>query len=163
MEQQELKELLTLFSESNLTEFNLKEGSFELYLNKNNMSRGQDASTTQTTLTHPVQVAEKAAPVSLPLIKEEGPAMVNKKEPVVSGTEIVSPLVGVVYLKPAPDQANFKSIGDRVTKGEVVCIVEAMKVMNEITSDVSGEIVAIAVENEDVVEYNQPLFHVKEG
>lgn len=163
MEQKDLKELLSLFSESTLTEFNLKEGSFELYLNKNNVSRGQAAQTAQAIHQEAAQAQVPHAPqVSLPIVQEA----VVEKAPVASvaaGTEIVSPLVGVVYLKPAPDKPNFKSVGDRVTKGEVVCIVEAMKVMNEITSDVTGEIVAVVVENEDVVEFNQPLFRVKEG
>lgn len=164
MEQQELKDLLTLFSESNLTEFNLKEGSFELYLNKNNVSRGQAISNAPQATNEIVKpsVAE-VNQVSIPVTKEARPKEAIQSTEVVAGTEIVSPLVGVVYLKPAPDQPNFKSIGDHVTKGEVVCIVEAMKVMNEITSDVTGEIVAVVVENEDVVEYNQPLFRVKEG
>ena len=69
----------------------------------------------------------------------------------------------MTYLKPSPDKPNFKQVGDRVQKGDVVCIVEAMKVMNEITSDISGEIVEVLVENEQVVEFNQPLFRVKEG
>ena len=76
---------------------------------------------------------------------------------------IQSPLVGVAYLKPSPDKAPFKQVGDKVKKGEVVCIIEAMKVMNEITSDVDGEIVEINVSNEEMVEYNQVLFTVKEG
>lgn len=163
MEQQELKDLLTLFSESNLTEFNLKEGSFELYLNKNNVSRGQTVSVVpQPTIEASTPSVIEEPKASLPVAQEKASEVVPAAS-VVAGTEIVSPLVGVVYLKPAPDQPNFKSVGDRVTKGEVVCIVEAMKVMNEITSDVTGEIVAVVVENEDVVEYNQPLFHVKEG
>jgi acetyl-CoA carboxylase biotin carboxyl carrier protein len=71
--------------------------------------------------------------------------------------------VGVVYLKPSPEQSQFKQIGDSVKKGDVLCIVEAMKVMNEIVSDVDGELVEILVENEQIVEYDQPLFRVKEG
>ena len=82
---------------------------------------------------------------------------------VVEGVTIDSPLVGVAYLTPSPDKPAFKSVGDKVAKGEVVCIVEAMKVMNEITSDVAGEIVEVLVDNEQVVEFNQPLFRVKEG
>ena len=70
--------------------------------------------------------------------------------------------MGVVYLKPSPEQSQFKQIGDSVKK-DVLCIVEAMKVMNEIVSDVDGELVEILVENEQIVEYDQPLFRVKEG
>ena len=162
MEQQELKELLTLFSDSNLTEFNLKEGSFELYLNKNTVSRGQGVQVApQAVIESAVQPVIEAPKASVSAIE----STVTPKAPavVMEGTDIVSPLVGVAYLKPAPDKANFKAVGDQVKKGEVVCIVEAMKVMNEITSDVTGEIVAVLIDNEAVVEYNQPLFRVKEG
>lgn len=158
MDLNEIKDLLTLFDQSTLTEFNLKDGSFELYLNKNSMSRAQ---TTQVeTVAQPQPVA--AAPVAQTV--QPAPVVETaEQKPVVAGTEIVSPLVGVAYLKPSPDKPTFKQVGDHVAKGDVVCIVEAMKVMNEITSDVSGEIVEVLVENEQVVEFNQPLFIVKEG
>ena len=81
----------------------------------------------------------------------------------MAGTEIVSPLVGVVYLKPSPEQSQFKTNRRFCPKRDVLCIVEAMKVMNEIVSDVDGELVEILVENEQIVEYDQPLFRVKEG
>ncbi len=164
MEQKEVIELLTKFDQSTLTEFHLKDGGFELYLNKNTVSKSQvshnnlanqpvmvEAPAVQTTATSSVT----ATPVAQP---EQALA-----PSVVEGKEIVSPLVGVAYLKPAPDKPNFKKVGDHVAKGEVVCIVEAMKVMNEIVSDVTGEIVAVLVENEAIVEFNQPLFRVKEG
>ncbi|MDU3373449.1 MAG: biotin/lipoyl-containing protein, partial [Enterococcus casseliflavus] len=91
------------------------------------------------------------------------PDTVETAKPVLEGKEVVSPLVGVVYLKPSPDKDNFKQIGDHVKKGDILCIVEAMKVMNEIVSDVDGELVEVLVESEQIVEYNQPLFRVKEG
>lgn len=162
MEQKELVELLNLVGQSNLMEFHLKDGNFELYLNKNTISRNQGG--TVAPVTQPVvESAPIAAQASAP--QPVVPAANVEAAPavVVEGTNIVSPLVGVVYLQAAPDKPNFKKVGDKVTKGEVVCIVEAMKVMNEITSDVTGEIVAVLVENEQVVEFNQPLFRVKEG
>lgn len=75
--------------------------------------------------------------------------------------EVKSPIVGIVYLQPSPDKPAFKKVGDKVTKGEVICIIEAMKLMNEVTSDVDGEIAAILIDNEEVVEYGQPLFIVQ--
>lgn len=161
MELNELKDLLSLFDQSTLTEFNLKDGNFELYLNKNSVSRTQNTvPVVQSASVQQPQVTEAAVqPASVPV--QATPAQPVPE--VIAGTEIVSPLVGVVYLKPSPDKPNFKQVGDRVQKGDVVCIVEAMKVMNEITSDISGEIVEVLVENEQVVEFNQPLFRVKEG
>ncbi len=76
--------------------------------------------------------------------------------------EITSPIVGIVYLQPAPDKENFVKVGDTVKTGDVVCIVEAMKLMNEITATVDGKS-EVLVNNEDVVEFGQPLFRVAKG
>lgn len=75
--------------------------------------------------------------------------------------KIVAPMVGTFYAKPAPDKPPYVQVGDKVKKGQIVCIIEAMKLMNEIESDVDGEIVECLVENEQMVEYGQPLFLVK--
>ncbi|MGX7195357.1 acetyl-CoA carboxylase biotin carboxyl carrier protein [Enterococcus olivae] len=158
MQLSELKDLLSIFNQSTLTEFNLKDGTFELYLNKNTTSRPVASAPAAGVAPVVQQTVTESAPQAAPIVAQEVAPV-----PVVEGTEIVSPLVGVTYLKPSPDKPNFKEVGDRVEKGEVVCIVEAMKVMNEITSDLSGEIVEVLVENEQVVEFNQPLFLVKEG
>ena len=166
MEQKELIELLHLVGKSNIMEFHLKDGGFELYFNKNTLSRSQLTSSAPAAQM-PVASSvgnEAAATVQTPVqVATEAPVAVEKA-PVeeVAGKNIVSPLVGVAYLQPSPDKPNFKKVGDKVTKGEVVCIIEAMKVMNEITSDVTGEIVAVLIENEQVIEFNQPLFRVKE-
>ena len=74
--------------------------------------------------------------------------------------EIVSPIVGTFYRAPAPDSAPFVEVGTHVVKGQVLCIVEAMKIMNQIESDTTGTIAAILVENAQPVAYGQPLFHV---
>ena len=74
--------------------------------------------------------------------------------------EIVSPIVGTFYRAPAPDASPFVDVGARVTKGQVLCIVEAMKIMNQIESDVGGTVAAILVENAQPVAYGQPLFHI---
>ena len=75
-----------------------------------------------------------------------------------NGLSIKSPMVGVFYSAPAPDQPAFVSVGDKVKKGQIICIIEAMKIMNEITADKSGTISEILVDNGDVVEFDQPLF-----
>lgn len=80
--------------------------------------------------------------------------------PAVSGKAIKSPMVGVFYAAPSPDRPPFVNVGDTVQKGDVVCIVEAMKIMNEITAAESGTITEILVENGEVVEYDQPLFKI---
>ena len=75
-----------------------------------------------------------------------------------SGSQIKSPMVGVFYSAPAPDKPAFVSVGDKVEKGQVICIIEAMKIMNEVTADKSGTVCEILVDNGDVVEFDQPLF-----
>lgn len=74
--------------------------------------------------------------------------------------EIISPMVGTFYRAPAPDAAPFVEVGSIVTKGQVLCIIEAMKIMNQIESDASGRVVAILVENGQPIEFGQPLFHI---
>lgn len=76
-------------------------------------------------------------------------------------TTIESPLMGTFYASPGPDKDVFVKVGDIVNVGDTLCIVEAMKMMNEITSDIYGEIVEILVKNEELVEYNQPIFKIK--
>lgn len=155
MEINEVKELLSQFNDSNLTEFDLREGSFELYMNKNQTSR-QAATAVQpeqSVEAAPAAPTTSAAPVSE---SEKAPVVAAKGE----GQVITSPIVGIVYLKPSPEQDVYKSVGDTVKQGETVCIIEAMKLLNEITSDFDGTITEILVENEDVVEYGQPLFRI---
>ena len=83
-------------------------------------------------------------------------AEVQEKE----GTYVRSPAVGVFYAAPSPDSKPFVAVGDTVQRGDTLCIIEAMKLMNEITSDIDGEIVEICVGNGQVVEYDQPLFRI---
>ncbi|MDZ5578964.1 acetyl-CoA carboxylase biotin carboxyl carrier protein [Enterococcus cecorum] len=154
----EIKELFLLFNDSNVREFDLKQVDFSLYLSKNEQNRVALNSS-------PIQ-QESVGATELPS-SQSTTSSVQELESTNKSTEdvvtIQSPLVGVAYLKPSPDKAPFKQVGDKVKKGDIVCIIEAMKVMNEITSDVDGEIVEINVSNEEMVEYNQVLFTVKEG
>ncbi len=106
--------------------------------------------------------------VKLNIECEEGTARIVEAEPVVvaspikaEGKTIKSPLVGTFYAAPAEDAKPFVAVGDEVKKGQVLAIVEAMKLMNEIESDFDGKIVEILVENGDNVEYGQPLFRIQ--
>ena len=111
-------------------------------------------------------VIEAGAPISVPVVKpqeEKGIVAVenkeNKKEE--NYKVIKSPMVGTFYASSAPDKDPYVKVGDKISKGQVVCIVEAMKLMNEIESEFDGEVVEICVNNEDVVEYGTPLFEIK--
>jgi acetyl-CoA carboxylase biotin carboxyl carrier protein len=96
------------------------------------------------------------APSNAPAAAQAAPAAA----PTTSGKAIKSPMVGVFYAAPSPDRPPFVNVGDTVKKGDVVCIIEAMKIMNEITATESGTITEVLVENGDVVEYDQPLFTI---
>lgn len=96
------------------------------------------------------------APSNAPATAQAAPAAA----PAASGKAIKSPMVGVFYAAPSPDRPPFVNVGDTVKKGDVVCIIEAMKIMNEITATESGTITEVLVENGDVVEYDQPLFTI---
>ncbi|MGG5358155.1 MULTISPECIES: acetyl-CoA carboxylase biotin carboxyl carrier protein [unclassified Enterococcus] len=154
----EIKDLVSQFDQSTLTEFDLREGQFELYMNKNNTSRGNAPAAAPAAVQETVSAPAETAPAAQ---APEAAAAAQTSAPAFDGVEIVSPIVGVVYLQPSPEKPAFKKVGDPVAKGEVICIIEAMKLMNEITSDVDGEIAEILVENEEVVEFGQPLFRIQ--
>ena len=106
-------------------------------------------------------VIERAAQVVQPAVPEqmhttEPIAEVKEKE----GVYVKSPAVGVFYTAPSPDSKPFVAVGDTVHKGDTLCIIEAMKLMNEINSEMDGEIAEICVGNGQVVEYDQPLFRI---
>lgn len=107
-------------------------------------------------------VIEASAPMTVPVVK---PQEQNALTPVEKKEEdykiIKSPMVGTFYASSAPDKAPYVKVGDKIHKGQVVCIVEAMKLMNEIESEFDGEVVEICVNNEDVVEYGSPLIKLK--
>lgn len=110
-------------------------------------------------------VIEASAPMTVPTVQEKKENSLVKVENKNDSQEnlkvIKSPMVGTFYASSSPEKEPFVKVGDKVHKGQVVCIVEAMKLMNEIESEYDGEIVEICVNNEDVVEYGKPLFKLK--
>ena len=118
----------------------------------------------EVVITAPGNIIEASAPMTPPTVKKpEEKALVNSEKNLEGeNVKIVkSPMVGTFYASSSPDKAPFVSVGEKVHKGQVLCIVEAMKLMNEIESEFDGEIVEICVKNEDVVEYGTPLFKIK--
>ena len=108
------------------------------------------------------------APAAAPALQAPAPAALPAvaaaaSPAVADGIEINSPMVGTFYIKPAPDAASFVEVGSTVSVGQTVCIIEAMKVMNEIKAEIEGEILEILVQNGEPVEYGQPLFLVGSG
>lgn len=143
MEFNQLKELIREVSKSKLTKFQLSDEKINISIEKKEelvVAERQEA----------VKRAEEFLPSES---EEEGEAL--------SLNTVSAPLVGTFYNAPSPESEPFVRVGDRVSKGQVLGIVEAMKLMNEITSDYDGLVEKIFVENEDVVEYGQPLFAIK--
>lgn len=105
-------------------------------------------------------VAKEDIQKKIEAISEPMTIIPEEKIEVKEGNLIVSPMVGTFYKSSNPDKPAFVSVGDKVKKGDIVCIIEAMKIMNEIISKFDGEIAEILVENEDMVEYGQPLFRI---
>jgi acetyl-CoA carboxylase biotin carboxyl carrier protein len=148
MNLKEIREILELLKGSDVSEFELGRGDTVLKLR-----RGAPPA-----VYSPPALAPAPAPSASP--GPAGPAAEPKAAPKPAHKEIVSPIVGTFYRAPAPDAAPFVEVGARVVKGQVLCIVEAMKIMNQIESDTTGTIAAILVENAQPVAYGQPLFHV---
>ncbi len=103
---------------------------------------------------------KKPAPLDRAAVAE--PAGPTSPPATGTGTPVLAPLVGIAYLRPAPEEPVFKQVGDHVTAGEVVCVIESMKMMNEVKSPVSGVVSEILIANESLVEYHQDLLLITE-
>lgn len=153
-----LKRLLKIFDESTLSELSIEEEGVQLKL-----ARQISGGTVQTVMHAPmVQPMQHFAPApAVQAAPAQADATPAEKAPAGKAThKVLSPIVGTFYRAPAPDADSFVKVGDRVSVGQTLCIVEAMKLMNEIESDIAGTVVKILVENQNPVEYNQPLFEI---
>jgi len=146
----EIKELIEIFDESNLTKLSLKDKEFKIELDKNiSVSAAPVVATPSTPAAQPTPVA--ATPTTTAPVESSDD----------NADYIKSPMVGTFYQAPAPDAAPYVKVGDKVKAGQTVCIVEAMKIMNEIQAEFDCEILEILVEDGQAVEFDTPLFKVK--
>jgi len=151
LELKDIKELIALFRKNDLSEFSLEQESFKISL-----KRGSDAPLIFSQPTHTLAHAPQAHLPSPAAGQGAAPA------PVADGShDILSPMVGTFYTAASPDSPTFVSVGQHVTPDTVICIIEAMKVMNEIKAETSGTIVEIIAENGKPVQYGQPLFRLR--
>jgi len=149
MNLKEIREILELLKGTDVTELEVVRGEYVL-----KVRRGPAGEMRPVAAVQPLPLSPAALPA-------EAPASDPPKEPPKTAhKEIVSPIVGTFYRAPAPDAAPFVEVGSRVSKGQILCIVEAMKIMNQIESDATGVVVAILAENAQPVAYGQPLFHI---
>ncbi len=152
MNLKEIKEMIQLMNENNLAEFELENEGLKVRLKKS--GSGVIEQTIVQEVSRPVQSAHRAETVAA---KEEAKAQAATS----ARTTIKSPMVGTFYAAPAPDAQPYVQLGSTVDNGQVICIIEAMKLMNEIKAEVRGKIVEILVHNGDPVEFGQALFLVE--
>jgi acetyl-CoA carboxylase biotin carboxyl carrier protein len=153
MNKKEIEELIRFVSKSGVNEVSLETGDIKITIKTGNANRPVEQIV--TTVAAPVmQMAAPAPVVAAPAAPAPAPA---------AGANYItvkSPMIGTFYRTPNPEKPNFVNIGDEIKPGNVLCIIEAMKLFNEIESEVSGRIVKVLVDNSSPVEYDQPLFLV---
>ena len=145
MEYDQIKKIINDMSQSSLSSLNIEfPDGVKINLTKDTSGNANNIAPVQTVVT--TQKAEEKT---------------NQNEKEISANIVKSPMVGTFYLKPSPDKEDFVKVGDTVKKGQVLCIIEAMKLMNEIESEYDGEIIEICSQNEEMVDYGKPLFKIK--
>ena len=159
MDLKDIKQIVELMDEHDLSFFHLEKEDFNLKLKK-----GVDADAIRAAM--PMMAAPvAAAPVAAAPVAGVAPAAAGAPAaaaaPAIDGEEITSPMVGTYYEKPSPDASNFVAVGATVSEGQTLCIIEAMKVMNEIKAEKGGTITAILVEDASPVMFGDVLFTIK--
>jgi len=154
VELKDIKQIVELMNEHELSYFHLEQGECNLKLKK-----GLDADAIASILS---SVPQAAAPVAVaPQVAAAPAATAPAAAPQASaavGETIDSPMVGTFYRKPSPDNPNFVEVGDKIEEGQTICIIEAMKVMNEIKAEKSGVVASIAVDDASAVQFGDTLF-----
>ncbi len=145
----QLRELLAIVNQTDIAELSLKSSDFELTIRKCEQARTSTSGVTASAALDSSTAANFASATESPQ-----PAL-NKR-----WVEIISPMVGTFYRSPGPDESAFVEEGDVIRKGQTVCIIEAMKLMNELEAEVNGEVKEILVQNGEPIEYGQPLMRV---
>jgi acetyl-CoA carboxylase biotin carboxyl carrier protein len=165
MNQKELKELIEFLIEKDISEFELERGDVKVRIKRGTPEAHGPAATfvavPPVAAAHVVPAASPQAPARAPAASAESAVPVTAAEEEAGQHIIRSPIVGTFYESPSPGAPPFTKVGDTVSVGQVLCIIEAMKLMNEIESDFAGEVARKFVGNGQPVEYGQPLFAVR--
>lgn len=169
MDFKEITELVKMVSKSNLIELKIKQGDFEISMRteKHGLSKGEEPAkplvTTQPAPPAAAPVVQVPVPVERPAeaVAEQAPKVPEEVQAGPDYLEIRSPMVGTFYRSSSPDKPPYVKVGDQIQQGSVVCIIEAMKLFNEIESEITGKIAKVMVEDATPVEYDQVLFLVE--
>jgi acetyl-CoA carboxylase biotin carboxyl carrier protein len=158
MDFKQIQELIKIINKSNIGELSIEENDFKITIK-------QKEEKTQTIVSAPPAAVYAAPPTPVPPPVPQPAATETAPSPAAQKTEnlitIKSPMIGTFYRRSSPDKPPFVEVGDEITPGKVVCIIEAMKLFNEIESEMSGTIAKILVDDASPVEYDQPLFLVE--
>jgi acetyl-CoA carboxylase biotin carboxyl carrier protein len=154
MDIKQIQELIRFVAKSGVNEVAIEQQDFKITIKTNQAQTIVNATVPQ------VQQAPAAAPTALPQAQPAAPAAAPAED-TSNYITIKSPMIGTFYRSASPDKPLFVNVGDEIKAGTVVCIIEAMKLFNEIESEISGRIVKILVDNASPVEYDQPLFLVE--
>jgi acetyl-CoA carboxylase biotin carboxyl carrier protein len=159
MDIDQIRQLVEMMVDSELTHLDIRDGE-----NRISLRRGGNSTPMITSMAPPAMPMPAMPPAVAPSAPASAPAAAGEAaqaEAPADGTHIKSPMVGTFYVAPAPDEPPYVNVGTHVTEDTVVCIIAAMKVMNEIKAECRGTIVQVLAKNEEAVEYDQPLFLVK--
>ena len=164
MDFKQIQELIKMINKSQIGEVTIEQKDFRITIKQ------KEENITQVVSSAPMQfAAQQPVQQFAPQVQSQGSGtpVAQEQKPAAAGggdssnyITIKSPMIGTFYRRPSPDKPNFLEVGDEVAAGKVVCIIEAMKLFNEIESEVSGKVVKILVEDSSPVEYDQPLFLV---
>ena len=159
---QEIRQIVDLMAQNDLSYFNLKVGSFKIKLRRgSDLDAAKDLLSAMPVAAPVVAAAPAPAAVSVPVENGGNGAAREPESAPPSGPTINSPMVGTFYRASSPGEKSFVNVGDSVEEGTTVCIIEAMKVMNEIKAEARGTIARVLAEDGKPVQYGQPLFELK--
>lgn len=167
----EIQELIRFISKSGVSEVEIEDKDFKINIKTSPFRKGKKGEQPQPQIVTqmipaqqmqamPQQMAQQQMPVA-PAPASEGNNKKEEKEEENNYVQIKSPMIGTFYRKSAPDKPEFVKVGDNISVGDNVCVIEAMKLFNEIESEISGKIVKVLVDDNSPVEYDQPLFLVE--
>ena len=161
MEYKQIQELIKAINKSNISELSIEDGEFKITI-----KQAQNISETQFVAVQAPMHMQMPAQQQMQMPSAQQPAAISAVQPAAEAANgnyitIKSPMIGTFYRSSSPDKPAFVNVGDEIKQGQVLCIIEAMKLFNEIESEISGKIVKVLIDDASPVEYDQPLFLVE--
>ncbi len=161
MEYKQIQELIKAINKSNISELSIEDGEFKITI-----KQAQNISETQFVAVQAPMHMQMPAQQQMQMPSAQQPAAISAAQPAAEAANgnyitIKSPMIGTFYRSSSPDKPAFVNVGDEIKQGQVLCIIEAMKLFNEIESEISGKIVKVLIDDASPVEYDQPLFLVE--